>query len=240
MSEKLWENIELSSEVVAISSFLLGKCVYVFPLVFILVNVLYQINLLPESISQLVLLSLELTNDLTLTQFISWDPVGCFQPLAQKKKWGFCNILFPVPLPRSAWLRDWIWGLWAVLSPVTYLCFQLKMCSWSFPGGVTVKLHPMRHNFQFYHKGEIKSIWWLLYLWCWRAPKMPYTCQTIKNKNKTSSPRTTAIPEAASLDRARRASWCLFHFVSMFLNVHSHEQKAINLSSTPWVSQAEL
>lgn len=71
MSEKLWENIELSSEVVAISSFLLGKCVYVFPLVFILVNVLYQINLLPESISQLVLLSLELTNDLTLTQFIS-------------------------------------------------------------------------------------------------------------------------------------------------------------------------
>lgn len=240
MSEKLWENIELSSEVVAISSFLLGKCVYVFPLVFILVNVLYQINLLPESISQLVLLSLELTNDLTLTQFISWDPVGCFQPLAQKKKWGFCNILFPVPLPRSAWLRDWIWGLWAVLSPVTYLCFQLKMCSWSFPGGVTVKLHPMRHNFQFYHKGEIKSIWWLLYLWCWRAPKMPYTCQTIKNKNKTSSPRTTAIPEAASLDRARRASWCLFHFVSMFLNVHSHEQKAIDLSSTPWVSQAEL
>ena len=71
MSEKLWENIELSSEVVAISSFLLGKCVYVFPLVFILVNVLYQINLLPESISQLVLLSLELTNHLTLTQFIS-------------------------------------------------------------------------------------------------------------------------------------------------------------------------
>ena len=70
MSEKLWENIELSSEVVAISSFSLGKCVYVFPLVFILLNVLYQINLLPESISQLVL-SLELTNDLTLTQFIS-------------------------------------------------------------------------------------------------------------------------------------------------------------------------
>ena len=70
MSEKLWENIELSSEVVAISSFSLGKCVYVFPLVFILLNVLCQINLLPESISQLVL-SLELTNDLTLTQFIS-------------------------------------------------------------------------------------------------------------------------------------------------------------------------
>ena len=107
MSEKLWENSELSSEVVAISSFLLGKCVYVFPLVFILVNVLYQINLLPESISQLVLLSLELTNDLTLTQFISWAPVGCCQPLAQKKKWVFCNILFPVPLHRSAWLRDW-------------------------------------------------------------------------------------------------------------------------------------
>lgn len=71
MSEKLWENIELSSEVVTISSSSLGKCVYVFPLVFILLNVLYQINLLPESISQLVLLSLELTNDLTLTQFIS-------------------------------------------------------------------------------------------------------------------------------------------------------------------------
>ena len=70
MSEKLWENIELSSEVVAISSFSLGNCVYVFPLVFILLNVLCQINLLPESISQLVL-SLELTNDLTLTQFIS-------------------------------------------------------------------------------------------------------------------------------------------------------------------------
>ena len=238
MSEKLWENSELSSEVVAISSFLLGKCVYVFPLVFILVNVLYQINLLPESISQLVLLSLELTNDLTLTQFISWAPVGCCQPLAQKKKWVFCNILFPVPLHRSAWLRDWFWGLWAVLPPVTYLCFQPKTYSWSFLGGVTVKLHPMRHNFQFYHKAEIKPSWWLLYLWGWRALKMPYTCQMIKNKN--SSPRTTASPEAASLDRARRASRCLFHFVSIFLHVHSHEQKAINLSSTPWVSQAEL
>lgn len=71
MNEKLWENIELSSEVPMISPFSLGKCVYFFPLLFILVNVLHQINLLPESIFQLVLLSLELTNGLSLTQFIS-------------------------------------------------------------------------------------------------------------------------------------------------------------------------
>lgn len=54
-----------------ISPFSLGKCVYFSPLLFILVNVLHQINLLPESIFQLVLLSLELTNGLSLTQFIS-------------------------------------------------------------------------------------------------------------------------------------------------------------------------
>lgn len=44
MNEKLWENVELSSEVPVISPFVLGKCVYFFPLVFILVNVLHQIN----------------------------------------------------------------------------------------------------------------------------------------------------------------------------------------------------
>lgn len=70
MNEKLRENIELSSEVPVISPFLLGKCIYVFPLVFMRVNVLYQINLLPEFILQL-LLSVELTNGLNLTQFIS-------------------------------------------------------------------------------------------------------------------------------------------------------------------------
>lgn len=72
MSEEHWVlNIELSSEVPVISPFLLGKCVYFFPLVFIPVNVLHQINLLPESSFQLVLLSLELTNGWSLAQFIS-------------------------------------------------------------------------------------------------------------------------------------------------------------------------
>lgn len=55
MNEKLWERTELSSEVPVISLFLLGECVYFLPLVFILVNVLQQINLLPASIFQLVL-----------------------------------------------------------------------------------------------------------------------------------------------------------------------------------------
>jgi hypothetical protein len=66
-----------------ISSFLLSKCVYFFALVFILVNVLHQINVLPESIFQLVALSLELTNGRSLTQFISGAPAGCCQPLSQ-------------------------------------------------------------------------------------------------------------------------------------------------------------
>lgn len=71
MSEELGENTELGSEETRLCPFLVGKCVYFFPLVFILVNVLHQINLLPESIFQRVLLSLELTNGLSLTQFIS-------------------------------------------------------------------------------------------------------------------------------------------------------------------------
>lgn len=72
MSEKLWVlNTELSSEVPVMGPFLLGKCVYFFLLVFILVNVLCPINLLPESIFQLGPLSLELTNGLSLTEFIS-------------------------------------------------------------------------------------------------------------------------------------------------------------------------
>lgn len=81
---------------------------------------------------------------------------------------------------EGAWLRDRFWWLWVVLPPVLPSCFQPKTGSSSFPSGVTVKQHSVRHNFQFYQKGEIKHIWWLLYLSCWRALKMPYICQTLK------------------------------------------------------------
>lgn len=44
INEELSENVVLSSEVLMISPFVLGKCVYSFPLVFILLNVSHQIN----------------------------------------------------------------------------------------------------------------------------------------------------------------------------------------------------
>lgn len=72
--------------------FLPCKSVYIYLLVFRLVNVLHQINLFPESIFQLVLPSLELTNGWSLTQFISWAPAGGCLSLAQlaqtTAEWG--------------------------------------------------------------------------------------------------------------------------------------------------------
>lgn len=59
------------------------KCVYIYLLVFRLVNVLHQINLFPESIFQLVLPSLVLTNGWSLTQFISRAPAGDCLSLAE-------------------------------------------------------------------------------------------------------------------------------------------------------------
>lgn len=59
------------------------KCVYIYLLVFRLVNVLHQINLFPESIFQLVLPSLVLTNGWSLTQFISRAPAGDCLSLVQ-------------------------------------------------------------------------------------------------------------------------------------------------------------
>lgn len=83
-----------------IGPFLLGKCVYFFPLVFILVNVLCQINLLPESIFQLVPLSLELTNGLGLTQFISGAALlgaaSCWLRLLRRKS-EFSAYFVPTP-----------------------------------------------------------------------------------------------------------------------------------------------
>lgn len=92
-----------------IGPFLLGKCVYFFPLVFILVNVVCQINRLPESIFQPFPLSSELTNGLSLTQFISWAALlgaaSCLLWLLRRRKWVLCNIPFLLLSSRGGFFQ---------------------------------------------------------------------------------------------------------------------------------------
>lgn len=52
---------------------------------------------------------------------------------------------------------------------------------------VTITLHQMRHNFQFYQRGKIEPIWWLLSdFWHWRVLKCLRLAKHWKNTHNMS------------------------------------------------------